>query len=195
MQQKFSSKYYWSVDLPPLPQWIQDMVMGVDTTNNDLWLNPQTPEYADRKLHRTDGSYKQAQLFKRYNIGPEVREWAMENISDKIVDCGMSITTDFENRNIVGPHADKTRNYTLLYVLKAGGDNVETVFWKEDDEDKIRDRGTGPLDYNKLTRLDSLVIPENHWILIHSQVVHSVENLMSQRIAFQASFDEPVFTE
>ena len=192
---KFNSQYYRSTNLPPLPKWIQDRVMTVDTKNNELWLNPQTPEYADRKLHRCDGSYKQAQMFKRYNIGPDVRKWALENISNKIIDCGMSITTDFENRNIVGPHADKTRNYTLLYVLDAGGDNVETVFWQEQDHPEVRDRGTGPLDYNLLTKLDSIVIPERHWIVIHSQVVHSVENLHHQRIAFQCSFDEKVFVE
>jgi hypothetical protein len=189
---KFHSDYYESKDFPPLPQWIEDKVYEVDTTDNSKWLNPQTPEYADRLLARTDGTTAQAQLFKRYNVGDDVRQWALKNISDKIVDCGMSITTDFQNRNIVGPHADKTRKYTLLYVLDQGGPNVETVWWQEQGFPIVRERGEASLDYTKMRKLDSLVIPQRHWILIHSSVMHSVENLQHQRIAFQASFNEKI---
>lgn len=185
---EFHSRYYNSKPFPPLPKWIEDRVLSPDIKDQKNWVNYFDNKHANREVVKTDGSKVLSQVLKRYKVDEDVWAWVKENIHDDIIDCGVTIS-DFKDRPTMGAHTDKTRNFTLIYLLDTGGPNAETTFWQEVDQPLIREPGTVPPDFNRLTRLDSVVIPERHWILLDARVLHSIEGIVGTRTAFQVSLD------
>jgi len=84
------------------------------------------------------------------------------------------------------PHTDHYRNITLNYYIKQGGNNVETVFYNEQ---QTKDLNQG-LDkkHNDLTIAGKFSLTEDCWYLLDAKRFHSVENIQTDRRILTLSF-------
>jgi hypothetical protein len=87
----------------------------------------------------------------------------------------------------LGPHLDRTRFYTLQYIIDTGGSEVATVFYRARSENLQMDTGKGLYfnDYSQLEPFDTVYARPGEWYLINGRQIHSVENIQSTRVAVQ----------
>ena len=183
-------KFYTELDLPPLPSYIVDSV--------DLNMTPCVPKpdsrmelgiFAQRHLKNWHGfDYKAAANIRTQHV--EFDQWVRKNITNDFEDAGVNWTIITERPNNLdqvstGAHTDTSRDFTLIYLLKTGGNHVQTVFYQETDQPLLRRPRTHGEDLTKLTKLVQIEIPLHTWFIIDSRILHSVENLTHSRVAFQ----------
>jgi len=104
-----------------------------------------------------------------------------------------NIVADFKNIGIsrnkvpcLGPHMDRTRFYTLQYMLHTGGPEVDTVFYEAESENLDFDKTNLYLDdYRHLHEIDRFRAATGEWHIINGRIPHSVENIQSMRVSLQ----------
>jgi hypothetical protein len=81
--------------------------------------------------------------------------------------------------------------------LEPGGPATHTDFWKERDYSVHREMKTFGTDYDRLELLVTEQWPLRKWVLLNTNILHSVEELTKNRVQFQVSLDrEPnIFAE
>ena len=162
---------------------------------------PDLPDFPDLPLDPEDSSFHQYLTIScdrngvpvhntvctRHSINPKLAEWVKQNISQEFHAIGLNCQGT-PRGGVAIPHTDRTRNWTLMWIIDAGGDNVSTVFWQERGFDIVRDPGYYPKSYNDLIELESHVLPTKRWLLLDARTIHSVENLQSIRKSIQIGF-------
>ena len=90
----------------------------------------------------------------------------------------------------VAPHSDPGRKVGYLYILKAGGTNVRTKWWRVKDEftDLPKIDGYG-VPYEKLDVVEDHCLEEGTWHYLNFEELHSVENQETLRIGLCGSPD------
>jgi hypothetical protein len=180
--------YKFLPDLPPVP----DSVI----TTVDFDLKPTHMElgvYNQRTLTNWHGrSYVAVANIRIRN--PAFSDWFEKNITVDINDAGVNYAVYNHDTGqglelSCGAHTDSSRDFALLYVIKSGGANVTTDFWREKDQPLHRSRRTHVEDTSQIDLVESIHIPEKTWILLEGRILHSVEHLTETRIAFQVGFD------
>jgi hypothetical protein len=187
---------YKFVNLPTLPHHIENAVLSLYESpeleerliNVANYPDTMRPELAN-KLHPKDAvATRNGKKIKnnrgfRYRLNDSEYEWIHQNISDQYTDCGLNVCTGSDGTLL--PHTDLTRTYLLLYMFDAGGPDVETVYWKE--EGKPLERGPREYgsDYNSLQVLNATQYPLRTWVLLNTTILHSVENMVKDRIQIQ----------
>jgi hypothetical protein len=179
------------LDVPPAPPWIIDEAMALVAydEHTTVCMNSQYGDsYKFRDLYKDGKVYKAAFNNCRY-LSQLAYKWVLDNVDLKTKDIRVSFTLPGLER--CGPHIDGTRDYTLMYVIKNGGADNETVFWKENNVDElIRPLRYRVDDYKDVERIGGIQLPLNTWILLNSRVLHSVENIGEGRISVQCAFDD-----
>jgi hypothetical protein len=138
----------------------------------------------DRRAYRNKNLIKTA-VFTKYAIPQNVIEWIENNIIDEYFDIGVTYTQHGEEHL---PHTDLYREYSLIYVLSPGGNNVITCFYSDGHEPLRKPNGTQPQNLDNLIEIDSSAIPCQTWTLLNSRVIHGVKNLTGTRIMIGVSF-------
>lgn len=93
------------------------------------------------------------------------------------------------------PHCDRWRNFSINYLLKSGGSDVQTVFYNEYRQIKPMSEAENGLHKN-LTIDFKICIPEEVWHSYDVQNYHSVENLENSRLMFSLVLvNNPTFKE
>jgi len=86
-------------------------------------------------------------------------------------------------KSILPPHCDRTRKLAINYVLKTGGSQVSTCFYKE--RRSTPTLNTAENRYYKDLTVDFLeVIPEKTWHCFDVQTFHSVNDIETDRFFF-----------
>lgn len=109
----------------------------------------------------------------------------------------VGIVTNLETNRIAcwPPHSDRTRIFALNYYITEGGNNVETIMYDRYD-DYISGQGTGKIfKYNELTLDKTYHLKTNQWYALNARQVHSIENILTQRIILTISFHHLNFFE
>lgn len=136
--------------------------------------------YQDKVVR--DGQIINGRYYSRKNVSTQLESWVKENIVPAYANIGIS-------KNLgpcLGPHIDKTRFYTLQYVIEPGGQNVRTAFYEPKfDEPMLDGEKMYVPDYSKLVEVETITCKSNNWYLINGRQLHSVENIESIRIALQ----------
>ena len=103
-----------------------------------------------------------------------------------------NITTDFLRASIqcytgdLPAHIDQVRNFSLLYLVRAGGENVETRFYN------CLPHAMDP--YKKMFRFRDVEevsryqFKEGTWNLINNKYIHAVKGCHSNRISLAIDF-------
>jgi hypothetical protein len=90
-----------------------------------------------------------------------------------------------------GAHIDRTRNYTLMYLLETGGDDHQTVFYQENGVDELfRPKEYHVDNYDDLSIVSVIRLEVNKWNLLQARILHSVENIAQGRKSIQISLDD-----
>lgn len=116
------------------------------------------------------------------------KEWVTENI-----------TTDFLRTSIqqyhgdLIPHRDMVRNFSLLYLVQAGGTNAETKFYQPLPEVEVK---RFSYSFREVVEIESFKFKEDSWNLINNKYIHAVRGVTRDRISFAIDFvdkDIPAF--
>jgi hypothetical protein len=127
---------------------------------------------------------------KAWHVDNELVDWVKENIvSDGLDHVRINCNQPYDNNDVCGAHTDHNRNYSLLYVLEQGGDNVVTAFYKEKDKPLLHEHGYRVTDYSKLEYIEGIVIPKNCWCLLNVKVLHGINNIVNDRINIQIGLE------
>lgn len=128
--------------------------------------------------------------YERYPVGEKVSDWINKNIASDYTDIGMSLHGAPGCVSTALPHTDKTRNWTLMWILDEGGPEVDTVHWQEKNQPVIRssDLPTPP-SYDNLVEISRKRFKRGEWILLSAHVIHSLEGVSAgPRVALQIGF-------
>lgn len=170
--------YEFLPNLPALPPHLRQAVVE----NKEEFINYSTFKDGVGRSVIRDGQPVPSTSF-RIRRGPaDVIDWISQHITNRFVHIG---TTESDpTKTICGPHIDLSRNYTIIYPINTGGENVATVFWRlKKTDDPMKKQYY--LDYDELEEIDRVIIPQETWCVVHSKIIHSVENLEGARLTLQ----------
>ncbi len=179
------SEFVTYINLPQLPTWFVDsskkIALNLDLSSpgahNDNFTNHAEP--AETVV--INGDTFQYGEFYHQPLTPIHHQWFAKHVSNA-VPCPQVVLTTKGN---LWPHQDFRAEWSLNYVIDAGGDNVET-YWCQERGQAIRP-GWKPLSYWRYhTELDEVYaekIPTHQWVLIPVDIVHGTRNQTSDRIA------------
>jgi hypothetical protein len=173
------------LNLPQLPPWFlkssKQIVLDLDLSSpnsyNDGFTNyTQAAETVtiNEKTIRYGEFYHQS-------LAPIHHQWFSKHVS-KDIPCPQVIIT---TKGDLWPHQDFHAEWSLNYVIDAGGDNVET-YWLQERGQEIRP-GWKPISYwryhKELDEIHVEKIPVGQWVLISVDIVHGTRNQTSDRIS------------
>lgn len=188
-----NSRYYYAyLDLPKVPLNFVKEAFDESQNPKGHWFNPILDEHIDREIILPDGTVGQSSGYPRYRLSLDFEDWLKENIIPNFIDEGVTFTQR-SNRSILGAHTDRTRAFSLLYVIQTGGAEVVTRWYDDLEKPRWRPRPSYQDDHTKLKLIAETEIPANQWICINTQVIHTVEQVQTQRIGFNLSFNHDYF--
>ena len=83
-------------------------------------------------------------------------------------------------------HRDTKREWVLMYLLHAGGNEVTTTFYQHADQTLEMRIGPRPdIDVAAVSVLDHVVIACQRWCLVNAMVIHGVTGITQPRISLQ----------
>ena len=129
--------------------------------------------------------------YERYPVNKEIHDWINKNIASDYTDIGISLNgAPGSASTVLLPHTDKTRNWTLIWLLDEGGAEVDTVYWQEENQPVIRGSELpAPASYDNLVEIGRARLKREKWILLNSHVIHSLEGITAgPRKALQIGF-------
>ena len=173
---------------PPPPQQFVDLALAADPSlyKNSTRYNyykPGKDPHAVRQLTKQGDSIQMVRI-PRYVVGDEFDQWVRDNLITDFTAATIAIS-QHGNGGSLGPHADRWRNFVLLYLVQNGGDHARTNFYQQQGQPLIRDKFAIEDDYDSLQLIDSFQIPLNQWVLLNGRILHTVEQIDTVRIAFQ----------
>ena len=163
--------------------------------NYVIYPNLPSPEFinehAIESMHQQRDRYCQRQndavanaVCTRHQLSAEAVTWINQYIASDYSNLGFNC----HGPGTAIPHTDRTRNWTLMWLVDTGGDDVETVFWQEQGHPVVREPDCYPASYDNLIELYRTVIAPGQWVLLNSHVLHSIENMTSVRKSLQVGF-------
>lgn len=177
-------------DLPQIPDHLLHCVADIVAQPREGLLNAAVPPGTwGRELTR-DGERFASRQQPRWPAPDDLTDWVKHNITSDFKNVG--IARNYGEADSLGPHADFTRDWCLIYPIKTGG--CRTVFWQQHDHPLVREGNTYINNYSELEMLDGIDIPEKTWCLLNVKILHSVEGCCGDRLTVQVAFDrEPSF--
>lgn len=169
--------FFQPVCLPPLPQNFVDEALHGD--RSDLIVTS-----TDRHIKNEQGLYRNARL-QRWRLSQALGDWLQQQGVHGFQD--VSVQT-IEQGETLGPHTDSWQSCKLFYLLQSGGDNVETIWYRQHGHALVREKWLLVEDTADLEEAHRMVIPVGQWGFINVQIIHEVKNMTSPRQAVVASF-------
>ena len=151
-------------------------------------MNNWGSDFTERILYHPDGT-----SINSFNHGifldPLSEAWARDNVIQNFKDIRVSYTDVGKPR--CGCHIDRTRNYTLIYLMRDGGPDHATVFYRERGVNELIRPPAHRVDYySNLQEISRCKLPLNTWMLLNARILHSIENISLGRVSIQMGFDE-----
>lgn len=199
-------KHIWTYkllpDLPAPPQRFLDEIdldwqPDTDTTKQYSAGNNQAlGEFLATAPVRNNinwyGRLHQGVTHRRRPLGSDWETWVRENISNDFNDTGISYADGALDRPTSAAHTDGSRDFSLIWSVDPGGPQAELALWRAKDHPVLWDRHVCFTDTCDLINLAILPGNPGCWYLVNSKILHSVENLVRNRVGLQVSFlNEP----
>jgi hypothetical protein len=189
--------YYKILDVPVLPialeQQIWQQYHAPDreqfAISTNKFLHPELatkPNPGDVQGQRDGKTFSNCRG-SRYSVNNVIHQWVNKNICQDWLEAGIYVIHGDQNHGTILPHTDQTRALSLLYLLDAGGLDVRTEFWQEKNYSVHREMKTLVGNYNLLDLLKSVQWPLKTWVLLNTNILHSVEQMITKRVHFQVS--------
>lgn len=182
--------------IPPVPQHFVDRALDIVHSPDfqseiSIHYNQSSNSHTfeERKLLK-DGKEINTLCLRGKRLGDDWEQWVRENVISNFVNTGVRITLG-EDTTVHGAHADQWAGepprptYKLYYLIDNGGDNVETIFYREKNQplerESTKQHPVAIYDYSSLEEVERFKIPLNQWILLNTNVIHGVENITGPR--------------
>ena len=192
--------YFKILDLPQPPQWLLDTIDRSSRPEYDKF-NPDA-EHGHMGIVGVedwkDQSYKwikpmHSNKNARHLFEPRATEWLLENISSNF-NTNNSGWMFFDEEQL--PHTDLTREWTILYNVDSGGNDVELSFWQEPGQPVHRTTGHQTWDSTDgLILLEAINGPFDCWYLMHTDCIHAVKKMSGVRLNLQLSYNRGVIPD
>lgn len=182
--------------LPSVPQHFVDRAFDIVKDPNfkseisgHYNKNSNSHSFEERKL-LIDGKEINTMCLRGKRLGDDWEQWVKENVVSNFVNTGVRISLG-EDTSVHGAHADQwagdppRATYKFYYLLDAGGDSVETIFYQEKNQpfERISTKQNPVViyDYSTIEEIERFKIPLNQWILLNTNIIHGVENITGLR--------------
>jgi len=111
------------------------------------------------------------------------KEWVTDNITQTFLRASIQ-----KYQLDLIPHRDMVRNFSLLYLVQAGGRNAETKFYQPLPNVEVK-----RFDYTfrEVKEVESFKFEEGTWNLINNKYIHAVRGVTKDRISFAIDFITP----
>jgi len=185
--------------LPDLPEPPRDLIAGIDLDwrgqDHDQQRVSQAPLRSSvicqgiRQLHANH---------MRLRIDEHWEQWVRENIAGGFNETGVSYAmgpASDESVRSAGIHTDSSRNFSVIWLLDAGGGQAELTFWRDPGHDLVMsDYQTRDNDHGLI---NVAVMPGNPgcWYQLNTRVLHSIDWITRNRVGLQISFDQDPWPE
>ena len=172
--------------LPAIPL---ELLVEPGINNNDYIKQPD-------ERHKQLPAHRRA-TFARYSVNDQVLNWLRDNISTSLELAGLQKMTwpddAIPGKRLIIPHTDAARHWAISYIFETGGPNVTTTFYQENGFPLVRKSDT-LFKGDNLTVHEQLVIEPYRWHMIKTNVIHGVENVLTQRQAISIGLitDDPL---
>jgi hypothetical protein len=173
-------------ELPSIPDDMLNATLRYESDSDDPFVNNPKTTYNQRKIIR-DNKIEQNKLFNKQSLTPELLEWIKKNITDKFTGASLAKTFHVDGATLA-PHVDRTRKFTLIYLLESGGSEHKTIFYSAKDHCGNYKPGE-QFEYSEVEEVDSITIPLYKWTILDAGVPHSVENIPDMRVAIQLGLE------
>ena len=171
--------FFQPVDLPPLPnEFVEEALHGA---RDQLLVTSR-----DRTITDKNNIYRNATL-QRWKLSQAIEEWLRALGVDGFMDVSVQ---SISKGDTLGPHTDGIQRCKLFYNLLPGGDCVQTIWYQEKDQPRIRPKFLLVDDTAALTEIHRCVIPARQWGFINVGVIHEVRGLTGTRETVVASFSD-----
>lgn len=181
-------RFYAELDLPAMPNHFvqQAIATVVDHHSKEFTVTGRSQEYYERILNNNGEQYRSSRSH-RYHMGDDFSHWIKTNIVSMFREASVSVLR--RRSPSFGPHSDTRTQFRLIFPVNTGGQNCCTTWWQEKNRDLFPSLGHVVTDYNQLIELDKITMIPNRWYIIDTRVLHSVENVESDRVALHVSLD------
>lgn len=185
------------VNLPPLPGWYiksaRDLILANDNSSPSAYVNDpivnlakpaETVEINNKIFHYGN--------FFRQKLGNIHHQWAAKHLPN-IPDLNVVLV----NKGDLWPHQDYQCAWSLIWVVDAGGDDVET-YWSKPKDGLLRPEYQDLLYWRYYTGLEEIhseCIPVGKWAIIPVNVVHGTKNQTGDRIIITTKITQQQYEE
>ena len=166
------------LDLPKLPSHLHQLIIEND---REVINYNNFKDGVGRKILK-DGELVPSTNFPLRKGAEQLVDWVKTNITKNFIHVGSAESDPV--KTICGPHLDMSRNYTAIYPIHTGGEEVFTIFYRLKSGENPLNRQYY-LNYDELEEIDRVVIPAETWCVLNSKCIHSVEGLTSSRLTLQ----------
>lgn len=172
------------IHYPILPVVPVGLLEAEDAYTNDKLLSAQIDRYCSK-----DGVSIPNTRYTRYPVNDKICAWVDKNIASDYADIGISFHGLLGGTNMTGtPHTDRTRHWTLIWLLDEGGPEVDTVYWQEENKPVIRIGDVRSVSYDNLSEIGRARLKKHKWVLLDARAIHSIEGLTGLRKSLQIGF-------
>lgn len=174
------------LDLPPLPDWFVDSGKKLIRQSDLLSPNPYADDFINRAIPAEVVTINDKTFYygEFYHLGlTELHnKWFASRFGKEIPPPCVAIVI----KGDLWPHQDFKQEWSLNYIIEAGGDNVET-YWCQERGNALRPgwKNLQHWRYHKeLDEVYSFRLPAKRWVLIPVDIVHGTRNQTGDRILF-----------
>ena len=108
------------------------------------------------------------------------KTWVKENITPVFLRASIQA---YKGELI--PHRDMVRNFSLLYLVQAGGASARTCFYDPKPNVEIK---RFAYQFKELDEVESFTFKEGTWNLINNKYIHAVKGVTGERVSFAVDF-------
>jgi hypothetical protein len=185
--------YYYDIKLPQLPDYIIQECYGTIGQENSRW---DVTKY--NRLSTSSGEVNGA-TYKRYDATQLIVDWVQSvtsikfNVGPKV---GIQIFQPYLSSTTYSPHTDGQRGDIIVnYLLEEGGDNVETLWYIQQDKPLVREPGINLLSFEDLAEVHKMKFNQGQWFAINGRILHTVVGITKPRISLSVGFTKEEFAK
>lgn len=193
-------------NLPSVPQQFIDQAFAVAQTadaeaeSHFKLISNDSSKVFKRKL-LIDGKEYPTRHQWSGELSKDWEDWVRTNIISSFINTGVRVSVGPEDTTWHGAHSDGYKGpprkfvYKLYYLIEPGGDNVDTVFYKEVGQpvERTEEQAQFINDYSQLEVVDKVRLPLRKWVLLNTSILHGVENVTGPRTNLVVGIEKQQF--
>jgi hypothetical protein len=183
------------LNLPKLPNDLIEECIAIVKHGKTKVLT--TDKFHFPKITNPDGKEVSGSAYLRFSLTDILEKWVKENIKSinkSGIASGVQIYWSKDDLFSYAGHVDGARGRVVLYSIDPGGENVETVWFKEHNKPLFRkyneDFVGGIVNLQSLEKIHSINVAAQEWTILETRVIHAVTNMHRPRISLAVGISD-----